>query len=239
MISPFPGSEEVKRFHEKADTDSSSFAKHHTLGPKAHQSAPGNHVHEFLKFFHSLDNTWIDGAIEHSESLTTDNIVIRTPNNAAGPPMVELLYDDVNVPHSIISLLAMVFSFSDYQGGGLEFLNDYLYRLAAPNWINVTGSNGWVNFGGASQILQRFRYPDGDVGIRGIIKNGTATGIMTLPATAGNVKWRPPADTGFEVPISGGGARLLIAAATGFVTIPVTAGSQTFTDINVRFSTIA
>ena len=35
----------VKKFHEKADTDASAIAIHHTLGPKNGNAAPGDHNH--------------------------------------------------------------------------------------------------------------------------------------------------------------------------------------------------
>lgn len=41
-----PGPQKVKQFHENADTDSSPFAVHHTLGNKPWQAAPGDHTHE-------------------------------------------------------------------------------------------------------------------------------------------------------------------------------------------------
>lgn len=42
--TPLP--EIVKRFHARADTDSSSLAIHHTLGIKHDQSSPGDHLHD-------------------------------------------------------------------------------------------------------------------------------------------------------------------------------------------------
>lgn len=32
--------------HENADTDSSKYSKHHTLGTKSGQASPGNHIHD-------------------------------------------------------------------------------------------------------------------------------------------------------------------------------------------------
>lgn len=43
-VSPDPSV--VNRFHERADTDSSSTAAHHTLGVKHDQASPGDHKHE-------------------------------------------------------------------------------------------------------------------------------------------------------------------------------------------------
>jgi hypothetical protein len=41
-----PPPEEVNRFHERADTDSSATAIHHSLGVKNTQAAPGDHKHD-------------------------------------------------------------------------------------------------------------------------------------------------------------------------------------------------
>lgn len=43
-ISPSP--EEVNAFHLNSDSDSSSFAQHHTLGLNPYQASPGNHNHD-------------------------------------------------------------------------------------------------------------------------------------------------------------------------------------------------
>jgi hypothetical protein len=40
-----PPPEIVNKFHERADTDSSWAAIHHSLGVKHDQAAPGDHVH--------------------------------------------------------------------------------------------------------------------------------------------------------------------------------------------------
>lgn len=41
-----PSSEQVAKFHEKADKDASPKALHHTLGPGTNQAAAGNHTHD-------------------------------------------------------------------------------------------------------------------------------------------------------------------------------------------------
>jgi len=41
----FVSPQEVTAFHEKADTDSSQIALHHTIGPRHDQSAAGDHNH--------------------------------------------------------------------------------------------------------------------------------------------------------------------------------------------------
>lgn len=107
-------------------------------------------------------------------------------------------------------------------------------------WTKVTGGvgfqNSWVDFGGASPPAAYRLYPDGDVGLRGVVKSGTATTIFTLPAGL-----RPPAGVGFMVPISPNGATgRLVINSSGAVTInPLSAGSQVFTELTCRFSTLA
>lgn len=41
-----PSSDQVKKFHEKADSDASPKAIHHTLGPGHNQASPGDHSHD-------------------------------------------------------------------------------------------------------------------------------------------------------------------------------------------------
>lgn len=48
--------EEVRRFHEKSDVDSSHRAQHHTLGTKAEQAAAGNHKHKPAAFVRKSAN---------------------------------------------------------------------------------------------------------------------------------------------------------------------------------------
>lgn len=36
----------VNKFHSTSDLDLSPNAQHHTLGPKANQASPGNHIHD-------------------------------------------------------------------------------------------------------------------------------------------------------------------------------------------------
>lgn len=47
---PFPNGgvppQEVLNFHRASDVDASSFAQHHTLGPRHNQSSPGDHIHD-------------------------------------------------------------------------------------------------------------------------------------------------------------------------------------------------
>lgn len=41
-----PSHDQVKNFHEKADTDGGPKAAHHSLGSSANQAAAGNHTHD-------------------------------------------------------------------------------------------------------------------------------------------------------------------------------------------------
>jgi hypothetical protein len=47
---PFPSNgvspQEAQNFHRASDVDASSFAQHHTLGPRHNQSSPGDHTHD-------------------------------------------------------------------------------------------------------------------------------------------------------------------------------------------------
>lgn len=37
---------DVNKFHKNSDADTSPLAQHHTLGPGANQSSPGDHIHD-------------------------------------------------------------------------------------------------------------------------------------------------------------------------------------------------
>jgi chemotaxis response regulator CheB len=52
----------VKRAHERADTDSSSQAIHHTLGIKNGQSSPGDHKHDGKSSKRLMDGITITGS---------------------------------------------------------------------------------------------------------------------------------------------------------------------------------
>jgi hypothetical protein len=41
-----PSPEEVKAFHTRADTDSSTTSQHHTLGTRRNQASFGSHIHD-------------------------------------------------------------------------------------------------------------------------------------------------------------------------------------------------
>ena len=41
-----PSTEQVAKFHEKADKDASQKAIHHSLGPSHNQASPGDHSHD-------------------------------------------------------------------------------------------------------------------------------------------------------------------------------------------------
>lgn len=53
---------EVAKFHDKADTDSSQIALHHTLGPKHDQAAAGDHQHKGTAYSKPLKGVTISGA---------------------------------------------------------------------------------------------------------------------------------------------------------------------------------
>lgn len=45
-VSLNPTARQVNQLHEKADTDASPTAAHHTLGTNRNQASPGDHVHD-------------------------------------------------------------------------------------------------------------------------------------------------------------------------------------------------
>ncbi|MEV6287395.1 hypothetical protein [Kribbella sp. NPDC051770] len=109
-----------------------------------------------------------------------------------------------------------------------------LYNVDWKAWVNVSSLlNSWVWYGGSAPTPQFRYYPDGDVGIRGVVKSGTASTIFSLPSGC-----RPPKGFSVQVPINGSSARLIIQA-NGDVQVPVTAASQNFTEFSCRFSTLA
>ena len=63
--SPLP--QDVNKFHESSDVDSSAIAQHHTLGILATQASPGDHVHDGKSSkrikFSDIEDGWmnIDG----------------------------------------------------------------------------------------------------------------------------------------------------------------------------------
>lgn len=59
-VTPSPG--EVARFHERADTDSSATAQHHTLGVKHDQASPGDHKHEGVGSLRLMEGVTIIGS---------------------------------------------------------------------------------------------------------------------------------------------------------------------------------
>jgi hypothetical protein len=52
----------VEKFHERADTDASQTAVHHTLGSKNGQAAPGDHTHNGKNSKKILTGTSITGS---------------------------------------------------------------------------------------------------------------------------------------------------------------------------------
>lgn len=53
---------DVERFHNKADTDASATAIHHTLGTKNGQASPGDHMHDGGSSKKLLTGTTITGS---------------------------------------------------------------------------------------------------------------------------------------------------------------------------------
>lgn len=54
--------ETVRKFHEKADTDSDANGIHHTLGPKNGQASPGDHKHDGASSVKLLAGVTISGS---------------------------------------------------------------------------------------------------------------------------------------------------------------------------------
>lgn len=52
----------VKEMHKKADTDSSAFAIHHTLGVKHDQASPGDHLHDGINSRLLLEGITLTGS---------------------------------------------------------------------------------------------------------------------------------------------------------------------------------
>lgn len=60
--------EDVRRFHQAADTNAGTRALHHSLGPGATEAAPGNHEHRLIGIFlyrstptnHGTNNTYLN-----------------------------------------------------------------------------------------------------------------------------------------------------------------------------------
>jgi hypothetical protein len=61
----------VTAFHEKADTDGSKTAAHHTLGPAANQSSPGNHNHDGSASVQLLAGVSLTGAKAGNAALAS------------------------------------------------------------------------------------------------------------------------------------------------------------------------
>lgn len=115
--------------------------------------------------------------------------------------------------------------------------------LNVEKWhtVGVAGEpaflNSWANSGGASPTAQFYKYPDGDVGLRGVFVNsvvaaGVLSNMFNLPTG-----YRPPLGISKQVPISGGAVRLQVGA-NGDVFHTTSAGSKTFIEIDIRFSTL-
>lgn len=65
--SPTPKT--VNKFHFKSDVDSSATAQHHTLGFKAEQASPGNHIHDGRSSKQLLAGITISGSLSGGAAL--------------------------------------------------------------------------------------------------------------------------------------------------------------------------
>ena len=114
-------------------------------------------------------------------------------------------------------------------------LSKYLDRLEAENnpaWTAVTFTNGWVDYGLGWQSAAYRKRRDGNVEMRGLVKNGTMGAAMfTLP-----VGYRPPLPLLFPVIATNAIGRLDVNA-NGVVLADAAIGANGFIDLNVTFST--
>jgi hypothetical protein len=110
------------------------------------------------------------------------------------------------------------------------------YAADGHNWLTPTLLNSWVNFGGVWPAVQYYKYPDGDVGVRGVVKSGTAGTIFTLP-----VGYRPPASIDFVQKSNSDAATIswVQVAASGAVAVAGgLAPAQVWLSLSLRFSTL-
>ena len=119
----------------------------------------------------------------------------------------------------------------------LGALSKYLDQMEAENnpaWIAPTMGNGWVDYGAGWYGAGYRKLRNGNVELRGLIKNGTtATTVFTLP-----VGYRP-VNGSLLFPVIGGNAIGRVDVATnGNVSVdPIT--NVGFVDLNFTFSTKA
>lgn len=71
--------EEVNRFHEHSDVDSSTLAQHHTLGPKPNQASPGDHKHDGVTSKKLMAGVTVTGSKGGNVALT--NLITALSNS--------------------------------------------------------------------------------------------------------------------------------------------------------------
>lgn len=76
-----PPSREVDKFHTNSDVDGSDGSKHHTLGPRKGQAAPGDHDHRGGNSVLLLDGEIISGSKASGDAL--DSIIALLVNLGA------------------------------------------------------------------------------------------------------------------------------------------------------------
>lgn len=79
-------------------------------------------------------------------------------------------------------------------------------------WIVPALAGSWVIYSGATPV--GYRNHAGETVVRGLIKNGAAGALFTLPAP-----YRPVQDSYFVVLATAGAALIAVYAATGIVTL--------------------
>jgi hypothetical protein len=179
--------------------------------------------------------TFNEGFLEVTDSNSVSALLMKPPWGGTAPPSLLLQVDNTDPDGASARIVANSIQFANpipYDDNEVHFEQGNL--VTSTPWRALVMANSWVNFGGTSQPMQICRYPDGDIGLRGIIKNGTVGGIANLPTWA----W-PPADIGWMVPISGSSARLTIAASSGVLTVVYSAAAAVATHITVRYSILS
>lgn len=66
-----PPTDEVEKYHTNDDTDGSSTAHHHSLGPKRTQASPGDHTHDGSTSKQLLDGVTISGVKAGNTALAS------------------------------------------------------------------------------------------------------------------------------------------------------------------------
>lgn len=77
----------VETFHVNADTNQSTNALHHTIGPQAAQAAPGDHVHDggsSSPLFQGQGIVGIRGSASYQQSIEALLVRLGATNSATG-----------------------------------------------------------------------------------------------------------------------------------------------------------